>query len=82
MEFLRYDKTDNVLNQKIEIEMTIGDFLSMYIAKMTCLPNDFEDYIQEIFPLFKNSCLFTESVSTEEMEDMIDKMNIPHEEWL
>ena len=49
---------------------------------MTCLPNDFEDYIQEIFPLFKNSCLFTESVSTEEMEDMIDKMNIPHEEWL
>lgn len=82
MEILKNDKVKNILNQKIEIEMSIGDFLSMYIAKMTCSPSEFEDYENEMFPYFKEIDLFTESVNTEEMECIIDELDIPHEEWL
>ena len=34
MDILRDDKKID-LNEKIKLEMTVGDFLSMYIAKMT-----------------------------------------------
>ena len=82
MELLNSYKIDDILNKKIGIEMSVADFLSIYIAKMVCMPNEFEDYAQELFPYFNDINLFTESVSTEEMEDIVDELNIPHEKWL
>ena len=82
MELLKSYKIDDILNKKIGIEMSVADFLSMYIAKMVCMPSEFEDYTQELFPYFNDINLFTESASTEEMEDIIDELNIPYEIWL
>ena len=82
MELLKSYKIDDILNKKIGIEISVADFLSMYIAKMVCMPSEFEDYAQELFPYFNDIILFTESASTEEMEDIIDELNIPHEKWL
>lgn len=82
MELLNSYKIDDILNKKIGIEMSVADFLSMYIAKMVCMPNEFEDCAQETFPYFNNVDLFTESVSTEEMENIIDEISVPHKEWL
>ena len=82
MELLSGYKIDDILNKKIGIEMSVADFLSMYIAKMVCMPSEFEDYAQEKFPYFNDVNLFTESASVEEMESIIDEINIPHEKWL
>ena len=80
MDILRDDKRID-LNKKIKLEMTVGDFLSMYIAKMTCSPVDFEDCQNETFPEV-NEDLFVESVDTSEMEWIIDEIKFPHQEWL
>lgn len=80
MDILRDDKTVD-LNKKIKLEMTVGDFLSMYIAKMTCLPHEFELYQNEAFPEVDED-LFLESVDTSEMEWIIDEIKFPHKEWL
>ena len=69
------------LNKNIIIKMTIADFLSMYIAKMTCNPSEFFSCQTEVFPDIKED-LFVESVGTEEMEEIIDEIEFPHEEWL
>lgn len=82
MELLNNYKIDDILNKKIGIEMSVADFLSMYIAKMVCLPREFEECAQETFPYFNDVNLFTESASTEEMEYIIDEINVPHEKWL
>lgn len=82
MELLKSYKIDDILNKKIGIEISVADFLSMYIAKMVCIPSEFEHYAQELFPYFNDINLFTESVSVEEMEDIIDELDIPHEKWL
>ena len=80
MDILRDDKKID-LNKKIKLEMTVGDFLSMYIAKMTCLPSDFESCQNELFPEIHED-LFVESVDTSEMEWIIDEIKFPHQEWL
>ena len=80
MNILRDNKTIE-LDQKIKLEMTVGDFLSMYIAKMTCSPSDFESCQDELFPEIQKD-LFVESANTEEMEWIIDEINFPHQEWL
>lgn len=82
MELIKDYKIDNILNKKIGIEMTVADFLSMYIAKMVCVPNEFENCANETFPEFNGINLFTESTGTEEMEWIIDEIDIPHEKWL
>lgn len=68
-------------HDKIVLEMTINDFLSFYLAKITVHSDEFDNYSQKIFPNFKED-LFLESVSTEKMEEIIDELNIPHTEWL
>lgn len=80
MDILRDNKTIN-LNEKIRLEMTVGDFLSMYIAKMTCLPHEFELCQDQFFPEVDED-LFLESVGTSEMEWIIDEIKFPHKEWL
>ena len=82
---LLFNINNDILAQKVTIEMTVADFLSFYLAKMTCAPSEFEQYGEECFPkLGKDQItkLFTETVSTEEIEDMIDKIGIPHEKWI
>ena len=39
MELLKSYKIDDILNKKIGIEISVADFLSMYIAKMVCMPS-------------------------------------------
>ncbi len=80
MNILRDNKTIKI-DQKIKLEMTVGDFLSMYIAKMVCSPVDFESCQNEFFPEVHED-LFVESVDTPEMEWIIDEINFPHQEWL
>ena len=80
MNILRDNKTIE-LDQKIKLEMTVGDFLSMYIAKMTCSPDEFKLCQNEFFPEIHED-LFVESADTEEMEWIIDEINFPHQEWL
>lgn len=80
MNILRDNKTID-LNEKIKLEMTVGDFLSMYIAKMTCLPNEFELCQDQFFPEVDED-LFLESVDASEMEWIIDEIKFPHKEWL
>ena len=41
------------LDKDIIIKMTIADFLSMYIAKMTCNPIEFFSCQTEVFPDIK-----------------------------
>ena len=81
MKLLKSYKIDDILNKKIEIEMSVADFLSMYIAKMVCIPREFFSCQTEVFPDIKED-LFVESVGTEEMEEIIDEIKFPHEEWL
>ena len=80
MDILRDDKKID-LNEKIKLEMTVGDFLSLYIAKMTCSPDEFELCQNEFFPEIHED-LFVESVDTLEMEWIIDAIKFPHQEWL
>lgn len=74
----------DILKKEIVIKMTISDFLSMYVAKMTCPPDEFKEYVKEMFPEIenKNYNLFTDSVETEEMEEIIDFIKFPHKDWL
>lgn len=80
MDILKDNKIVDV-NEKIRLEMTVGDFLSMYIAKMTCLPHEFESCQKQFFPEVDED-LYLESVDTSEMEWIIDEIRFPHKEWL
>ena len=83
MEIIEHD-FDNILKKEITIKMTIGDFISMYVAKMTCTPSEFYEYLEDMFPTIskEKDDLFTTSASTDEMEEIIDKTNFPHKNWL
>lgn len=81
MELVKSDNIYNLLNNKIEIEMSVADFLSFYLAKMTCLPSDFKEYSEEVFPDIKDIDLFTYSTEIEAMEEIIDQIGFPHRDW-
>ena len=81
MELLKNNIVDSLLKNKIELEMSVSDFLSMYIAKMTCSPEEFKEYQDEIFTNLNEKNLFINSISTEEMEAIIDEIGFPHRDW-
>lgn len=81
MKIIKGNEIKNILDKKIIVKMTIAEFLSIYIAQMICLPNEFEDYAHEKFPFLKEINLYLNSIETKEMEDLIDKLKIPHKEW-
>lgn len=82
MNLLKDENFENILTKKIKIELTVCDFLTMYFARMVCLPNEVKDYANKMFPCFENVNFLMESTNTEQIEEIIDELNIPHKEWL
>lgn len=65
MKIIKGNEIKNILDKKIIVKMTIAEFLSIYIAQITCLPNEFEDYAHEKFPFLKEINLYLNSIETE-----------------
>ena len=79
-------KKENILDRKIQVEMTVADFLSIYISRMVAMPLDFyqcgEDFFEDFTEDDVKELLFLNALDTEEMETLIDELGIPHKDWL
>ena len=84
MKIVGNDLLDNIINSKINIEMTVGDFLNMYVSIVNVNPVDFKESMEELFPVFNKdeiSKLFVDYAKSNEMENIIDQIEFPHEKW-